>query len=72
MCISNCLHLLILCIMLLLDKKKSTSYTTFCSFCLITLRVIPILTDNLCVRRTSLKIKPEKELEQDFSVFSDR
>ena len=26
MCISNCLHLLILCIMLLLDKKKSTSY----------------------------------------------
>ena len=27
MCISNCLHLLILCIMLLLDKKKSTSYS---------------------------------------------
>ena len=43
--------------------------TTFCSFCLNTLRVI--LTDDLPVRRT-WKIKPEKELEQDFSIFSDR
>ena len=51
-------------------RKTHLRRATFCSFCLNTLRVI--LTDDLCVRRT-WKIKPEKELEQDFSIFiSDR
>ena len=47
-------------------RKTHLRRATFCSFCLNTLRVI--LTDDLCVRRT-WKIKPEKELEQDFSFF---
>ena len=46
-------------------RKTHLRRATFCSFCLNTLRVI--LTDDLCVRRT-WKIKPEKELEQDFSI----
>ena len=51
-------------------RKTHLRRATFCSFCLNTLRVI--LMDDLCVRRT-WKIKPEKELEQDFSIFfSDR
>ena len=50
------------------SRKTRLRRATFCSFCLNTLRVI--LTDDLCVRRT-WKIKPEKELEQDF-LFSDR
>ena len=50
-------------------EKTHLRRATFCFFCLTTLRVI--LTDDLCVRRT-WKIKPEKELEQDFSIFSDR
>ena len=47
-------------------RKTHLRRATFCSFCLNTLRVI--LTDDLCVRRT-WKIKPEKEVEQDFSIF---
>ena len=47
-------------------RKTRLRRANFCSFCLNTLRVI--LTDDLCVRRT-WKIKPEKELEQDFSIF---
>ena len=47
-------------------RKTHLRRATFCSFCLNTLRVI--LTDDLCVWRT-WKIKPEKELEQDFSFF---
>ena len=47
-------------------RKTHLRRANFCSFCLNTLRVI--LTDDLCVRRT-WKIKPEKELEQDFSIF---
>ena len=47
-------------------RKTHLRRATFCSFCLNTLRVI--LTDDLCVRRT-WKIKPEKELEQDSSIF---
>ena len=58
-CMAGCLR----------PRKTHLRRTTFCSFCLNTLRVI--LTDDLRVRRT-WKIKPEKELEQDFSIFSDR
>ena len=47
-------------------RKMHLRRATFCSFCLNTLRVI--LTDDLCV----WKIKPQKELEQDLSIFSDR
>ena len=47
-------------------RKTHLRRATFCSFCLNTLWVI--LTDDLCVRRT-WKIKPEKELEQDSSLF---
>ena len=48
MCISNCLHLLILCILLLLDKKKSTSYTQLTGICVrstkSSLKSTPIMT----------------------------
>ena len=47
-------------------RKTHLRRATFCFFCLTTLRVI--LTDDLCVRRT-WKIKPEKELEQEFFYF---
>ena len=47
-------------------RKTHLRRATFCSFCLNTLRVI--LTDDFWVRRT-WKIKPEKELEQGFSIF---
>ena len=47
-------------------RKTHLRRAAFCSFCLNTLRVI--LTDDHCVWRT-WKIKPEKELEQDISIF---
>ena len=47
-------------------RKFHLRRATFCSFCLNTLRVI--LTNEIWVRRT-WKIKPEKELEQGFSIF---
>ena len=47
-------------------RKTHLRRATFCSFCLNTLR--GILIDDLCVRRT-WKIKPKKELEQDFLFF---
>ena len=47
-------------------RKNHLGRATFCSFCLKTRRVI--LTDDLCVRKT-WKIKRQKELQQDISIF---
>ena len=47
-------------------RKTHLWWATCCSFRMNTLRVI--LTDDLCVRRT-WKINPQKELEQDISIF---